>query len=208
MTSLIKKTTSFVLLSSLCLFVFSFGTAFGATTLITDPYGKGVTSQSTNEDISKLFFGDFFEMDQTPVLTPPTQTTKTNSVNTNCSIDARNNKFNYCMLAPIGGLLGEDKTTGSIELPKLGEFFAKIYRIGIMAAIALAIVMITLGGIRLGTTDSISGTEKGRDMIKSAIAGLLIALFSYVILYTINPELVLQTNNKDTLLIELPSLNK
>ncbi len=193
----IKKTFR-VIATVLIMFVFAFNIGLAA---MTTPYVDGINGQSTNGEVFNQLFPEFAEstQNQAPVITPTASKTTNNSSGSDCSISARDNKYNYCMLAPLNGLLGEEK--GILKLPALGEFFSRLYKIGIMAAVALAIVMITLGGIRLGTTDSISGTEKGRDMIKSAIAGLLIALFSYVILYTINPELVLQTNNVETLLL-------
>ena len=99
------------------------------------------------------------------------------------------------MLAPVNGLLGDSQGSGknATEVVDVSggiqPFFAKVYKLGITVAIALAIVVISLGGIRLATTDSISGTEEGRKMINAALAGLFLALFSYVLLNTINPAL-------------------
>lgn len=114
-----------------------------------------------------------------------------------CGFSPAKGLWDYCMLAPMKGLIGKEIGTGAdsiekfpIEGDSLQIFFAKVYRIGIIIAIALAIVMISFGGIRLATTDSIGGTENGKKMVNAALAGLFIALFSYVLLYTINPALV------------------
>jgi hypothetical protein len=124
------------------------------------------------------------------------------NVSEDCGISPTKGKWNYCLLAPLNGLIGKPGTkkntssSGSTAVEifdvsgGLSPFFFKVYRIGVMAAIALSIVMISLGGIQLATTDSISGTDSGRKKINAAFAGLFIALFSYVLLYTINPALV------------------
>lgn len=114
----------------------------------------------------------------------------------NCGISVTGGKWKYCMLAPVNGLIGSTSADKKLEIVDLGvpdpipSFFSKIYNISIIIAIALSIVYISLGGIRLATADSVSGTDEGRKMAKAALAGLFIALFSYVLLYTINPALV------------------
>ena len=140
---------------------------------------------------------------QSPVITPNQQPQAlldqtSPSGSATCGISPKDGKWNYCLLAPMNGLVG-DKITGtggdtveSLDLSTSGirQFFSKVYRVGVMAAIGLAIVMITFGGLQLATTDSVSGTDSGRKKVNAALAGLFIALFSYVLLYTINPELV------------------
>lgn len=129
-----------------------------------------------------------------PVITPSSQTPSTASpLTADCGLNVSNTSWSYCMLAPVYPLLGGTKTgdTQKISLDGgLQPFFANLYQIGIAITIGLSVVVISLGGIRLATTDSISGTEKGRDMVKAALAGLFLALFSYVLLNTINPALV------------------
>ena len=138
-------------------------------------------------------------MPQSSVLTP--SSVPPNAGDAVCGINVSSGLWNYCMLAPVNGLLGG---AGSLINPggagitekitisdnSLQVFFANIYQIGIAVVIALAIVVISLGGIRLATTDSISGTDEGKKMVNAAFAGLFLALFSYVLLYTINPSLL------------------
>jgi hypothetical protein len=113
-----------------------------------------------------------------------------------CGISPSKGKWNYCLLAPLNGLIGDKTGSGKNVVEKfdisngLSPFFFKVYRLGVMAAIGLSIVMISFGGIQLATTDTIQGTDSGRKKINAAFAGLFIALFSYVLLYTINPALV------------------
>lgn len=60
--------------------------------------------------------------------------------------------------------------------------------IGISAT--LAVIYIALGGIQYITTDSIGGKEDGKDKIKTSLLGLILILSSWLILVTINPNLI------------------
>lgn len=70
-------------------------------------------------------------------------------------------------------------------------YIASIYKMAIGIAGALAVLMIVIGGIQytasMGNPGAI-GAAKTR--IWAAISGLILALFSYIILNTINPDLV------------------
>ena len=72
----------------------------------------------------------------------------------------------------------------------LGAFLGAVFNWGIAAAIALALIMIILGGMQLMTTDSWTGKEEGKSRIFNAIWGLGLALVSWLLLYIINPNLV------------------
>ncbi len=60
--------------------------------------------------------------------------------------------------------------------------------IGIAAV--LAMIMIVAGGIQYMTSGLVSSKEAGKHRITNAIIGLLIALGAYIILFTINPNLL------------------
>ncbi|MFC1625288.1 pilin [Patescibacteria group bacterium] len=60
----------------------------------------------------------------------------------------------------------------------------------IVLAGLLAVIMITIAGVIYVTTGGSSGKQKAKDMIWNAILGLLLVISSYLILYTINPDLV------------------
>ena len=76
----------------------------------------------------------------------------------------------------------------------LADFLGQIFNFGIAVAVVLALIMIILGGIMYMTTDSWEGKEEGKTKIKDALWGLGLALVSYLILFTINPCLVVFTN--------------
>ena len=72
-----------------------------------------------------------------------------------------------------------------------GAYLVNLYKIGIGIAGALAVVMIVYGGIEyIMASVSPSQKEAARKRIASAIGGLILLLSSYLILKTINPDLV------------------
>ncbi len=89
----------------------------------------------------------------------------------------------YKLLAPIG------KTT-EIKTDDIGKYFNILFNIAIGLAGALAVVMIVVGGIQWMGSESIFGKTEGKERVVSAILGLLIAVGSYTLLNTINPDLL------------------
>ena len=83
-----------------------------------------------------------------------------------------------------GGIPGVDKDTN------FEGFLNLAFKIGLAVAATLAVVMITIGGFQYMTTDSIGNKTEGRNKIQDAIIGLLIALLIWLILFTINPDLL------------------
>ncbi len=72
----------------------------------------------------------------------------------------------------------------------LQKFFGQVFKFGIAAAVALALIMIIWGGIEYMTSDAWYNKEEGITKIKNALVGLGIALASYLILFIVNPCLV------------------
>ncbi|OGY51115.1 MAG: hypothetical protein A2951_03205 [Candidatus Buchananbacteria bacterium RIFCSPLOWO2_01_FULL_56_15] len=78
-----------------------------------------------------------------------------------------------------------------LEVPWISQYIGALYRYGVALAAALAMLMITIGGaIWLTAGGSSERVSTAKSFIISAISGLMLALFSYVILYTVNPRLV------------------
>ena len=69
-------------------------------------------------------------------------------------------------------------------------FLKAVFDIVLAIAAALAVVMITIGGLQYMTTDSVYNKREGIDKIQNALIGLLIALLIFLILNTINPNLL------------------
>mgnify|MGYP001586349386 CR=1 FL=1 len=72
-----------------------------------------------------------------------------------------------------------------------GEYFNKIYRLMVGVTGVLAVIMIVVGGLEyIASAANPSAKESAKKRIWAAIGGLLLALSSYLILQTINPNLV------------------
>lgn len=73
-------------------------------------------------------------------------------------------------------------------------FLSDVFNFGIAVAVALALIMIIWGGIEYMTSDAWQNKDNGKKRIQDALWGLGLALVSYLILFTINPCLVVFTN--------------
>lgn len=103
---------------------------------------------------------------------------------------AQNNSDNgnivrsYQLLAPLPGLTEVEGSTG------LSQYLNAMFRMGIGIAGLLAVVMIVICGIKFMTSEAVSSKSDAKSCIQNAVFGLLLALSSYLILRTINPQLL------------------
>jgi dolichyl-phosphate-mannose--protein O-mannosyl transferase len=81
------------------------------------------------------------------------------------------------------------KTPGATG--QLNTFLVQVFQFGLAIAAALAVIMIVWGGVEIMISESPFGKSSGKDRIWNAIWGLLLALVSYLILYTINPDILI-----------------
>lgn len=82
----------------------------------------------------------------------------------------------------------------------LSSFLSQAFQFGLAIAAALAVVMIVWGGVEIMLSESLFKKEDGKKKVWDAIWGLLLALVSWLILYTINPEIL----NWDSVLDRVP----
>ncbi len=163
----------------------------GKNTLIVAPKGGELTCQGPAPKT-------------TPPATPVTQTSGTcwdpflkgfvNYTKSQCLTaslewkDANTNvNTSYTLLAPLPGLEAPLDVAGKTAL---GKYLNIMITLIIGIAAVLAMVMIVMGGIQYMTTELISSKEEGKKRITNAIFGLLLALGSYLLLNTINPDLL------------------
>ena len=90
----------------------------------------------------------------------------------------------------LGGTSNNATSSYTVNTANLGDFLSKIFNFGIAIAVALSVVVISIGGIQYMTTDSWNKKEEGKERIRNALMGLGLALISWLILFTINPCLV------------------
>lgn len=78
--------------------------------------------------------------------------------------------------------------TASTDLPRC---INKIYTFSLGAAALLALLMMTLGGYyRMTSAGNAERASKGTDIIMSSLIGIVLLFGSYLLLRTINPDLV------------------
>ena len=89
----------------------------------------------------------------------------------------------YESMAPIEGI---SPAKGAVI--NLSQYLENLYVFLISFAALAAVVMITIGGFTYLTSAAAGSKEDGKSMIRNAISGLLLLLFSWLIINTINPE--------------------
>ncbi|HEV7424281.1 MAG TPA: D-alanyl-D-alanine carboxypeptidase family protein [Candidatus Paceibacterota bacterium] len=131
-------------------------------------------------------------------ITAQTLPTCTPGQTTSC-VQAPTDTSTYKFLAPLPcdngtpGCPGGKLTTfdAGSNSNKLGEYLNIMIRIFIGICAVLSVVMIVVGGIEWMTSELISSKEAGKEKIRNALFGLLIALGAYALLNTINPDLLI-----------------
>lgn len=83
----------------------------------------------------------------------------------------------------------EGSVTGGQNVANFGDYLKRVYEIGIMVTITLAVLYLVIGGFGYMTSStSITNKEGAKSKMTNALLGLLLALLSYVILNTISPQ--------------------
>ncbi len=97
---------------------------------------------------------------------------------------------NYTVLEPLPGTTIDKNCTGDKCQTDLEHYLPGLFNWAIGIAAVMAFVVITFGGITYMTTDALGPKSQGREMIERAIWGLVLVIGSYIILYTINPQIL------------------
>lgn len=126
------------------------------------------------------------------------------------SVKAQALPANYTLLEPLPCIAGTGNncTGGTTNCPSgsmcsinIQTYIVYIFKLMVALAVFAAVVMCIVGGFEYMLTDSITKKLDAKGTIKNAILGLGFALASYLILYTINPNLV------NVSLVTVPTLN-
>src|SRR3989344_4078558 len=99
----------------------------------------------------------------------------------------------YKFLSPlpeIGETFDPSSVGGEGGSDALGKYLNAMIKLFIGICAVLAVIMIVLGGIEYMTSELPGNKESGKERITHAIFGLLLALGAWLILYTINPNLL------------------
>ncbi len=82
---------------------------------------------------------------------------------------------------------GEDKKSCKTTLAK---YLPAVFNLSIGVAAVLAFLVISYGGFTYMTTDAVFKKEEGRKHIENALYGLGLVIGAYILLYTINPQIL------------------
>jgi hypothetical protein len=111
-----------------------------------------------------------------------------NSLKFTPQVTIPNSNFNNTVSTTIGTY---NNTTGKIDSTLLAQYIGAIYNYGLAIAGILATIMLMAAGIIWLTSGGDSGKiTQAKELISGSIAGLIILIVSWVILNTINPDLV------------------
>ena len=103
--------------------------------------------------------------------------------------------LNYNPQVPIPGGSEEARAlqrNQKVSENLLGQYVVTIYRFGVWLAITLAIFMMMVGGfLWVIAGGNPSRVENAKSYLTAAISGLVLALTSFVLLQTVNPDLVI-----------------
>ncbi len=116
--------------------------------------------------------------DTNPAILTPTNPT--------VQVPAQGNGESYKLLVPLPIFGSIFNASGK----SFGDYLSIMFTFFVSFAGVLAVVMLIFGGIQYMSTDAVSGKSEGLAKVEQAIWGLLIVLASYVILNTVNPNLV------------------
>ncbi len=79
---------------------------------------------------------------------------------------------------------------GVITVTDLGDYIEKAYQFLLGVSVTIAIVLLMIGGLRYILAAQTGETAKAKGMIQNAVIGLVLLMGAYVILFTVNPQLV------------------
>lgn len=92
----------------------------------------------------------------------------------------------YVVLAPLPGI-GDAASGGKTTLE---TYLPNAFNLMVGVAAALAFIMITWGGVMYATSDALSSKTDGKKFIEDAVWGLLLVIGAWIILNTINPQIL------------------
>ncbi|OHB14882.1 MAG: hypothetical protein A2431_02955 [Candidatus Zambryskibacteria bacterium RIFOXYC1_FULL_39_10] len=106
---------------------------------------------------------------------------------------AQETDLSYTVLAPLPGVGDSDgKTT-------LETYVPAIFKLAIGLSAVAAVLMIVLGGFQYISSDALMKKNEGRERIKNAVFGLVLVISAWLILNTINPNLLNINLNIDSI---------
>ena len=105
---------------------------------------------------------------------------------------AQTNDLEYTVLAPLPGTLSNNcETEDEVDCKTtLEKYLPGMFKLAIGLAAAFAVLMIVIGGFQYMSTDALQKKEDGKNRIWNSIKGLVLVIGAWLILNTINPNLL------------------
>jgi len=122
------------------------------------------------------------------VVTNPNVQTIAQSSITNPNAFCQGGKCTYTPLEPLPGLptsYGPNTNQGSFQ-----QYVSSSFKLLLGAGVTLAVVMLIIGALTYMFSDVVPDKFKAKERIRNTMWGLIILVSSYLILSTINPDLV------------------
>ena len=96
----------------------------------------------------------------------------------------------YQPLVSLPGVQTEREAITATETGDLSSYARNIFYLLLGITGVLAVVKIVIGGIEYMSSDIVGDKTEGKDIINQALYGLIIALAAWLILNSINPQLL------------------
>ena len=77
-----------------------------------------------------------------------------------------------------------------VQGTKLPDLLQALFQLLIIGGAGVAVLMVTIGGIQYMTGEAIHQKSEGKARIQNSVMGLILLLFIYLLLRTINPQLL------------------
>lgn len=101
------------------------------------------------------------------------------------------------VLAPLPGVADKAGDTTTFN-----QYIPAIFNLAIGLSAVFAVFMIVVGGLQYMSTDAIQKKSDGKERIKNSVYGLIMVICAYLVLYTINPNLLKLDLNIETISIK------
>jgi hypothetical protein len=99
--------------------------------------------------------------------------------------------INYVPLADLPGVDPQNRNAqGEAGGVDIGKYAAGLFNLAIGISAALSVIIITIGGFEYIGSSSFTSKSSAKERIKNALLGLVMTMAAWLILYTVNPNLI------------------
>jgi len=105
--------------------------------------------------------------------------------------------FILLLLLPVGVFAAEGDFVSLVSIPNVNynsdslvEYINSIFTLVISLAAMLAVLRVITGGFQYMTSEALGAKSEARETIQGAVFGLILLVGSWLILYTVNPQIL------------------